>query len=323
MPVTAETITQVSDNATQATVPATKHFDTQQSIKFLSDSGAVNQLDDINEDFTRLRRAMRLRDIPYLVIVEPGEGDSMRVTVQAADDQPAPGDEIMQAAAEWANRRFFLDVDMDAVKKALAVDDYGKMLVAQCWPARPSNYGGPWDALLKGVIHAQIYPGFASKLDDYVRVTYGERVTFDGETINLFPRPIELAFANEHDLRAAKFSRQKADFAVNLSRMLLDDPVTYDFETLRQMPGEDVVKTLKTLRGVGEWNSQNTAMRGLPHLDVFIDEKTTRKAIAPHYSRTDDMNKREVAAAVERFAPYRTFACYYTYMHHFDMGGKG
>lgn len=320
MPIYPENVRQLDDTTVRATLHPHPPFDLGWSIKFIDDSGAVDQLDEINVGRRTLRRPLRVRDVVYITEIGPGDDDAtVTLTVQAQDDHAAPDEDTLNHIVDRYNRRFFMDVDMDAVKKALSVDDYGKELVKAFWPLRPANYAGPWEALLKSLVHAQIFPSFASTLDQTLREQYGERVVFDGEPIRYFPRPIELAFAIEEDLRAFKFSRQKADYLVNISRAVLDDPVTYDFAAMRQMPGPDVVKLLSKLRGVGAWTSQNVAMRGLPHTDVFIDEKATRKAIAPYYSRDDDMNKREVAAAVERFAPYRTFACYYTYMKHFGV----
>ena len=316
MPIYAENIHQLNDTTMRATLYPNQPFDLAWAVKFIDDSGAVDQLDEINVEKATLRRPLRVRDVVFITEIGPA---AVTLTVQAADDQPAADETMLNAIADRYNRRFFMDVDMDAVKKALSADDYGKELIKDFWPLRPANYAGPWEALLKSLVHAQIFPSFAASLDQTLREQYGERVVFDGEPLRYWPRPIELAFAIEEDLRAFKFSRQKADYLVNISRTVLDDPKTYDFDAMREIPGPDAVKQLTTLRGVGAWTSQNVAMRGLPHTDVFIDEKATRKAIAPYYSRNDDMNKREVAAAVERFAPYRTFACYYTYMKHFGV----
>lgn len=313
---------QTSDNTLSGVITASEHFDFKQSLSFLDGSGANDRLDVLDKDSGLLQRAMLLNDQAFLVTIEALDGTDLEITVQSPDEEDAPDAMILDHAIAWANRRFWLDVDMNAVKDAIAGDDYGDMLVDTILPARPANYASAWEALLISVVHAQIYPGLARKLDDTLAEVFGQKATFDGETAYLTPRPFDLLRASEEELKGLRFSRQKADYLTSIPQTVMDEMSLYDFEDMRQRDGQTVIKTLLVLRGVGAWTSQNVAMRGLPHADVFIDEKTTRKALAPFYYRNlDAITKKNFQETVSRFAPYRSFACYYTYMYHFDMQG--
>ncbi len=319
MTVPMDTPTAAGENTVATTLHPTEHFDFAQSLEFVADSGATNYLDQIDDARTTLQRPVRFGDGVYWLHLSSPDGHKIDLTVTAPDEMPPPDDEVMQAAAEWANRRFFLDVDMNAVKKALDTDKYGAELVTRFFPARPANYPSAWEALIKSVVHAQIYPGLAQRLDDYLGRNHGTMVTFMGESYAMVPTPQELMSAIPDDLKAASFSRQKADYLTTIPQQMLDDPEKYDFDTMRELPGEEIVNRLKDLHGVGDWTAQNVAMRGLPHTDVFIDEKATRATLTPYYGKEDKLTKKQAKDAVERFAPYRTFACYYTYMKHFNM----
>ncbi|MEL7435833.1 MAG: hypothetical protein AAFN11_17945 [Chloroflexota bacterium] len=309
-----------TDKTISGIITATPPFDFAQSLGFLENSGANDRLDTVNADEATLVRPMLLADHPHRVTLSAEDGTNIRVTIRTSDGEDVPAEAILQEAVEWANHRFWLDVDMNAVKDAISGDDYGDMLVDTQFPSRPANYPSAWEALLISVVHAQIYPGLAQKLDDTLAEVYGRQATFEGEKAYLTPRPFDLLRAFEDELRGMKFSRQKADYLTTFPQTIMDNPKDYNFIAMRDEEGEEVVKRLKDLRGVGAWTSQNVAMRGLPHKDVFIDEKTTRKAIAPFYYRNEDeITKGNFQKTVARFAPYRSFACYYTYMHHFGM----
>lgn len=311
------------DNRISAIVEPTQYFDFQQSLRFLDTSGANDRLDTLNIDDAMLTRPMLLHDAPHKVTLQAVD-DGLQVTVQAPDEHPAPDDDILQAAIDWATWRFWLATDMDAVRDAIAADDYGEELVDEYFPLRPANYASAWEAILISVVHAQIYPGLAKQLDNTLAETYGMKAIFNGEKVHLTPRPFDLLKAFPDELRGMKFSRQKADYLTSIPQTLMDHPDVYDFRAMRQMDGREVVKQLKELRGVGKWTSQNVAMRGVPHADVFIDEDNLRKTLAPYYFRSvDDIDKRSFLEVTERFAPYRSFACFYSYSKYFSVSRDG
>lgn len=310
-------------NTISGVVTASKGFDFIQSLKFLDDSGANDRLDVFDKEGGLLQRTMLLDDTPYLVTLSAQDGRDLEITVQAPDGDDAPSEDLLQGASDWANKRFWLDIDMEAVKSAIAGDDYGDMLVDTFAPMRPANYASGWEALLISVTHAQIYPGLARKLDDTLAEVFGTKAIFDDEVSYITPRPFDLLPAIEEELKGMRFSRQKASYLTRIPKTIMDESSIYDFVAMREQDGQIVVNTLLKLHGVGAWTSQNVAMRGLPHADVFIDEKSTRKAIAPFYYRNlDAITKKIFQETVARFAPYRSFACYYTYMHHFNNSNK-
>ncbi len=72
-----------------------------------------------------------------------------------------------------------------------------------------------------------------------------------------------LVLMPDEDLRACGLSRQKIAYA----RALASSGV--DFEALRAMPTDDVVRTLVELKGIGVWTAEIYAMFSLGRADVF------------------------------------------------------
>jgi 3-methyladenine DNA glycosylase/8-oxoguanine DNA glycosylase len=301
-----------------AVLRPTTYFDFKNALEFIKASGAEDKADKLDTANLRLERAILLDGKPFLVRLTALSSDeqapALGLELQADDhaDHP-PSQSHVSGAAEWANRRFFLDVDMHAVREAIAVNEYGEDLANRFFPARPVNLSNAWDGLLRTVIANQIYPGLAARLQQGLLDLYGRIVHFEGKEYRFFPAPEKVAAIAHDELTAMKFSRQKAGFLPGIAQKLLAEPEKYDFERLRTLPAETAVAILDELPGVGEWTAHYVAMRGLPHQDVFINENGLRKTLAAHYDRRAETAE-GMATLTKVFSPYRSFACYYTYM---------
>ena len=105
-------------------------------------------------------------------------------------------------------------------------------------------------ALLGAIVSQQVSVAAA-------RAIYGRL-----EAAGLTEAPAILA-ATEDELRAPGLSRQKVRYAKALAEAEIDWP------GLREMPVEEVVRTLVALPGIGVWTAEVYAMFSLRHADVF------------------------------------------------------
>lgn len=294
-------------------------FDMRRSLEGLKVSGALDTLDRLSDDMSELERPILLHDRPFLLRItdmSTSVEEPQIAIVLYADDrgQERPGEAHIKEAAELVNRRFFLDVDMKRVREALDVNEYGEGLCTSFWPARPANLGAPWDGLLKTVISTRIFPGLAKRLQDGLIQSYGSIAYFNGQEYGFFPSPERLASVSPDELTAMKFSRQKADYVPGIAQMIVAEPAKFDFERLRNSPSEEAVAILEELPGVGPWIARYTLMRSLAHQDVFVDEGGIRKTLIAGMGLRGLSSTKELVNLTKVYAPYRTFACYYTYM---------
>ncbi|WP_375265745.1 DNA-3-methyladenine glycosylase family protein [Planktotalea sp.] len=72
-----------------------------------------------------------------------------------------------------------------------------------------------------------------------------------------------IANASDDDLRAAGLSQQKMRYARALAEARID------YDALRDMPSETVIKTLTQVTGIGQWTAEIYAMFSLGRADVF------------------------------------------------------
>jgi DNA-3-methyladenine glycosylase II len=293
----------------------------REAIDRLIGSGATDALDRIPEKRDGFGRFMLCDEVPLYTRLDPHPDNptQVRLTVQSADDQshPPTAEQIEWVKNEYA-RRFFWDVDMEAVCATLEQHPFGTELSARFHPVRPVNLADGWSALLKTVIANQIYPGLATRLNQTLREQFGPRARFNGEWIYFYPYPDVLAEVPPDQLRPLSFSRQKADYLPAIGDMVAANPDTYEWARLRQTSPEETITALLELHGVGKWTAHYVAMRGIAHPDIFVDEATIRKSVGIGSGIGDKINDSTFQKLTSVYAPYRTFACYYAYMAYYN-----
>jgi 3-methyladenine DNA glycosylase/8-oxoguanine DNA glycosylase len=300
-------------------------LDFHQQLESLRYSGANDILDTFGQTGAAewLERPVRLGERPFLLRLThlPAEDAAVELSLLADDNaEEIPGEQEIKQAAEFASRRFWWELDMQAVRETLNVNQYGQGLVGRYWPMRPANLAGPWEGLLRTVISNQIYPGLAVKLQRALIDFYSDSsAMFDGKPYKFYPSVERVADIVPDDLLGLRFSRQKARYIPGLAQMLLDKPERFDWSRLKELPGVEAVAILDELPGVGPWTAHYVAMRGLPHADIFVDEAGLRKTIAVGFDRPPDISAEEAAHLAAPFAPFRSMACYYSYMKMYQV----
>lgn len=309
-----------SQTATTDLQPPTD-WNLPEALDRLTESGATDALDRVDEKRQWMDRFMLCDEVPLLTRLETHPDDPMqvRLTVQTADNSKvAPTIEQLEWVKGEYRRRFFWDVAIEAVKEALERHAFGTELAARFHPVRPVNLADGWSALLKTVIANQIYPGLATRLNHTLREQFGPRARFNGEGVYFYPYPDILAEVQPDELRPLSFSRQKADYLPSIGDSVASNPDLYDWNRLRYASSEETITALLELHGVGKWTALYVAMRGIAHPDIFVDEATIRKAVGIVSGVGEKINDSTFQKLTSVYAPYRTFACYYAYMAYYN-----
>ena len=116
------------------------------------------------------------------------------------------------------------------------------------WPLRRQPDG--FSALMEAIIGQQVSVASARAIRD--------RVAAAG-----FLDAVQVAAADEEDLRAVGLSRPKVRYALALARSGVD------FAGLRHRPDDEVVAELVALPGIGRWTAEIYAMFALGRADVI------------------------------------------------------
>ncbi|WP_293447568.1 DNA-3-methyladenine glycosylase 2 family protein [Planktotalea sp.] len=112
-----------------------------------------------------------------------------------------------------------------------------------------------------------------------------------------------IARATDEDLRAGGLSIQKMRY----SRALAE--ARFDYDALRDLPSEEVIKTLTQVTGIGQWTAEIYAMFSLGRADVFahgdLALQEAAKVLLDLPERPKEKQMRVIAAD---WSPWRSVA---------------
>lgn len=111
-------------------------------------------------------------------------------------------------------------------------------------------------------------------------------------------------------MRNAGLSRQKIAYIRDIAGRTLSGEA--DFEALRRMPDDDVIRVLTSLKGVGVWTAHMFLIFALRRKDVLPSgDLGIRAAVKKAYGLEELPKPSEVDRMGEKWRPYRTVASWY------------
>lgn len=123
-------------------------------------------------------------------------------------------------------------------------------------------------------------------------------------------RPELTVSLTDEQIKAIGLSLQKARYIHDLAMHFVGDSAV--FNHLGALPDDQVVDELTKVKGVGVWTAQMFLMFTLVRLDVFApDDVGLQQAIKRLYGLSDVPKRTELIAFAEKWAPYRTVACWH------------
>ncbi|HEX2863290.1 MAG TPA: hypothetical protein VHN99_01870, partial [Deinococcales bacterium] len=225
-------------------------------------------------------------------------------------------------AQDAITRRFALNLDMDAARAALAVNDFGRQLVAFAWPARPPGLADPWEALLRGVIATRTFRRRATMLDRRLAQALGPRARFSGREVAFLPPADTLAATPPATLAGLGFRPNRAEVLPQLAARYLARKERFTPAALTARPADDVVADLQALPGVSAWAAGVAAGRGFGLLDALVDEPGLRLIVGRGFGwdpKGPPPTPPEFRALMAPFSPYRGLACRYTFLARYGL----
>ena len=174
-------------------------------------------------------------------------------------------------------------------------------------PATPTVF----QALFDSIIEQQISLNVAHVLQRRVIKAFGDALIVDGDTYYAFPTPERMALASIDSLRRCGLSRRKAEYITGIAARIAAQAV--DLERLKQY-GETqmILDSLCSLRGVGQWTAELTAIRSLNRLDVIpADDLGLRRWIAHYYCSEKMITSAQARGIAEQWGKWKGLAGYY------------
>ncbi|WP_419152599.1 DNA-3-methyladenine glycosylase family protein [Aeribacillus alveayuensis] len=163
-----------------------------------------------------------------------------------------------------------------------------------------------YNCLMKCIIHQQLNLSFAYQLSTSFVNTFG--TTIDG--VKFYPKPEVVAELNYDDLRSLKFSRRKAEYVIDTSRLIAEGKLS--LEKLHDMNDQEVMNKLVKVRGIGPWTVQNVLMFGLGRSNLFpVADIGLQNAVKKYFNLERKPTKEEMEKYSREWSPYLSYASLY------------
>lgn len=163
-----------------------------------------------------------------------------------------------------------------------------------------------YPALIRPIIHQQVNMSFAISLTEQFVKTFG----FEIEGVPFFPMPETAAKINAGELRNLRFSQRKAEYIIDLSKMIASGEL--DLAELVEKPDEEVVKELVKIRGIGPWTAQSFLLFGLGRKNLFpMADIGLQNAIKKLYQLDRKPTYEEMENYSKDWHPYLSYASFY------------
>lgn len=172
--------------------------------------------------------------------------------------------------------------------------------VGPCW-LEVQHMQSPFESLLESIVYQQLTGKAAATICGRVKGLYGD----------VFPSPRQVIDAEDDALRAAGLSRAKVAAIKDLA-LKAEEGVVPELTRLEAMSDEEIVKTLTSVRGVGEWTVQMLLIFRLGRPDVLpINDYGVRKGFALIFNDGELPSPKALARYGERWRPWRSIASWY------------
>jgi DNA-3-methyladenine glycosylase II len=160
--------------------------------------------------------------------------------------------------------------------------------------------GTHFDAVARAIVYQQLSGKAAATI--HGRFT----ALLSGNT----PVAAQLLALSDDALRGAGISRQKAGYLRDLAARVHGGGVPID--TLHELSDEEIVKTLTSIKGVGQWTAQMFLMFRLGRPDILPElDLGIQKGIQQAYGLRKLPTPERVRQIGAKWAPYRTVASWY------------
>ncbi|ELR72918.1 DNA-3-methyladenine glycosylase II [Fulvivirga imtechensis AK7] len=279
----------------EVTISKPAYFDYAQCLRYV-DRGFDECLYHVKDDIITKTISIN-NERAVIQIAEAGS----TLNVKTLTDSTLDPDQFSLYVRSW------FDMDRDLSGFYNLFDPLLTPLLRQYQGLRLVGIENLYEALCWSIIGQQINLAFAFRLKRAMVEKYGMRFDHEGHSYYFFPSPEALASATREDLLELQFSRQKADYIINLSQKFAEKLISK--EELQQLSLAEAVQVLSELKGIGPWTANYVAMRCLKFMDAFpMGDAGLQNAIKYLQGREDKPSMSELAELSEKWQGWQAYA---------------
>lgn len=168
-----------------------------------------------------------------------------------------------------------------------------------------------FEAICWAIIGQQINLTFAHQVKRSLVEEYGERKVFAGQTYYSFPKPEKLATVSREKLRSLKFSRQKIEYLITVSKAFAENRMS---KAILEDCGnkEEKIAKLIELKGIGIWTANYVLMKSLREMAcITYGDAGLNKAIHILFGTGKKPSKNEIGEIFKNFGGWESYLNFY------------
>lgn len=233
-------------------------------------------------------------DLCPIVVKQSEPGRRLRVAY--------PSETISRIEVTRKVRRVFgLDVDIRPALNQMAKDEVLSRIASKVRGIRPYVADTPFEALIKTIIQQQISYRAANIITRRLVIGLAGIDQILDEILYGFPRESSLIACGVDGLRAYGLG-YKADYVYDVCCLVADGSL--DLSRIGEMPYEEILEVLGSIRGVGEWTVQTFMIAGLGDTRIFpFGDVGARNFLGRVYNAGHRMSTKEVVEMSKAFGP--------------------
>ncbi len=167
-----------------------------------------------------------------------------------------------------------------------------------------------FESLTLAILGQQISASVARMMRLLLIERFGASAEFNDVTYYSFPRPEAILSSSPEELRTLKLTQRKSEYVYGIAAAAMEP----GWEELWELPGDEVVRRLTALRGVGNWTAQWALVRGLARPDALpLGDLALRRGVSRLLRDGEPVTDGEVEALAERWRPWRSYATAYIF----------
>jgi DNA-3-methyladenine glycosylase II len=246
-----------------------------------------------------------------LITLKPlGTVDQPRIAVELESNDKISREQKNKAKAlvtALLNTQFDLNPFYEGVASDKILADLTKRLRGLRIPSTPTVF----EALVDSIIEQQISLDVAHVLETNLIKAFGDSLSLNQEVYYVYPTPKKLASANIKKLRGCGLSTRKAQYIIEISKMIARGNL--DLESYKDYDdAQEIIEELDKIRGIGVWTAELTIMRAMNKNDVIpADDLGLRRVIAHFYCNDKRITGEEARRIAEEWGKWKGLACFY------------
>ncbi len=222
---------------------------------------------------------------------------------------PASND-IHKKVAEYIWEWFDLDQDLESFYQVADKDKVLRQLTHKYHGLRIMCIPDLFEAAVWAIMGQQINLTFAYTLKKRFVEKYGESLTFQEETLWLFPSFEKIASIHVDDLRELQFTTRKAEYIIGIAKDMQSGKLTKELLLMKQ-DNYQVKKSLLLIRGIGAWTAEYVMMKCLHYTSSFpvsdVGLHNALKNVLELKSKPTIEKTKELAEGWKGWQAYATF----------------